>query len=116
MITKDSFLSPSKIEGPFDIPKLGDIYVREIPYDHTLKIFQAEDCDRFLRIVIASVCNESREPVFCSADIMSLREMGITKIDPLVSVVMKYSGAEAEDVEDALGNLEATTTSDSGTG
>jgi len=47
---------------------------------------------------------------------MSLREMGITKIDPLVSVVMKYSGAEAEDVEDALGNLEATTTSDSGTG
>lgn len=113
---KAKFLQNKPLAGPYPIDDLGDVYVREIPFSQTMFVHGdgSKSEDRILRIIIASICESDGKPVFDETDINALRSMGLVRLEPLVTVAMKHSGAQPEDIETAVGNSETTTPNDSG--
>jgi hypothetical protein len=104
---KTAFLTPSKINGPYQVAGLGDVWVKEVPAEMGGYIHQSDSMDNIsisLRIVIASVCNEDGTPVFTCDDLNALRKAPVTRVSKLMQLAVKHSGF-GDEVEAVAGNL-----------
>lgn len=60
------------------------------------------------RLVVATVCDENRNPLFTEADIPAIGEQSAAVVERLVSVAQRLCGMTNQDVESLAGNSEKT--------
>jgi len=117
-LTKSDFLKPCELLGPYSVPHLGDIYIRQVSLPEAMALHDAGEGDEaeiMVKLVIATVCDKDREPVFTDDDADALRSNAASRMQPLIEIVNEHVGLGVVDVDDIEGNSEAITPNDSGT-
>ena len=105
-LTKNEYLQPVEINGPFTVDGLGDVYIREVPYADAAFVYEAKEGDRFdtsLRMVVVSVCDDGGQLVFTPDDYKALRNVPASRLQKIMELVTKHSGF-GDDVEEVAGN------------
>ena len=109
-MTKNDFLSPSEVSGPFPVDGLGDVYVHQIAFGRATKIYAdtaSEGGGReetLAKLIVAGVHDKDGEPVFSLDDLPALLATPVAKVRPLIDLVTEHAGVDSIDVDDAVGN------------
>ena len=109
-MSKSDFLSPVQSHGPFSVPKLGEVYIREVAFSKAVNAYQGaaggeRTSDQSMAaIVVATVFDGEGNQVFSPSDIDAIAEMPMARMKPLIDLVMKHSGIDAEELESVEGN------------
>lgn len=120
-LSRDAFLSGKGVPiEEIQLPELGgSVFVKgmtakdrsafekqfQTPSGKTNKVKLAEVRER---IVVATVCDESKAPLFTEADIPAIGEMPAVVIERLVTVAQRLCGMTNQDVESLAGNSAET--------
>lgn len=107
----DAKVTACSIEG------VGDAYVREATgseYDYITEQGLGEMA-RVARSIICCLCDADGNAIFDRGDEAEILKQPIRRIEKIAGAIIKHAGINPGEQADAVGNLETTTPSDSGT-
>lgn len=109
-MTKNDFLAPVPPSGPFPVPGLGDVYIKQVPFGAASKMFTGAAAEGGTRtemmvdLVVQTVCNQDGSPIFSAEDRESLASAPVGRVRPLIDLVVEHAGVNSDDVDEVLGN------------
>ena len=109
-MSKSDFLAPVQSKGPFTIPLLGEIYIKEVAFSRAVDAYQSvaegegTGSHSLAKIVVACVVDADGNPIFDYSDIPAIANARMTRMKPLVELVMEHSGVDSEEFGDIEGN------------